>query len=198
MKHKVLGFLLVAGLLSMTLLSACGDMQIQSEFSTAPCSLFFDNQTEHKDATLAQAMTQYSGVFTTITTTTQSGAQYFVFTNNQGGSSRVAFGAKDKLRQQSGQFILGLNGGLIVGYGNSTDGVFYAYDRECPNCFDSNALPLHSYPLKVNNIGIASCSHCHRTYDLNNGGIIASGNGGKKMTRFYAVTTGAYGILNVW
>ncbi len=197
MKHKGLGFLLVAGLLSMTLLLACGDMQIQSEFSTAPCSLFFDNQTEHKDATLAHAMTQYSGVFTTITTTSQSGAQYFVFVNNQGGSSRVAFGAKDKLRQQSGQLILGLNGGLIVGYGNSTDGVFYAYDRECPNCFDSNALPLHSYPLKVNNIGIASCSNCHRTYDLNNGGIIASGSGGKKMTRYPVVTTGAYGLLSV-
>lgn len=195
MMRKGLGFqvLAVTGLLSMTLLSACGDAE--SEFSTAPCSLYFDNQTHN--ATLAAAMTPLSGIFVTITTTSKSGAQYFVFTNNQGRSSQVVFDAKDKQRQQAGQLILGMNGAIIVGYGFSTSQTFYAYDRECPNCFDSNALPLHSYPLKVNNIGIASCSNCHRTYDLNNGGIIASGNGGKKLTRYPVVTTGAYGLLSV-
>lgn len=195
MMRKGLGFqvLAVTGLLSMTLLSACGDAE--SEFSTAPCSLYFDNQT-HNDATLAAAMTPLSGIFVTITTTSKSGAQYFVFTNNQGRSSQVVFDAKDKQRRQAGQLILGMNGAIIVGYGFSTSQTFYAYDRECPNCFDSNA-PLHSYPLKVNNIGIASCSNCHRTYDLNNGGIIASGNGGKKLTRYPVVTTGAYGLLSV-
>ncbi len=142
-------------------------------------------------------MTPLSGIFVTITTTSKSGAQYFVFTNNQGHSSQVVFDAKDKQRQQAGQLILGLNGAIIVGYGFSTSQTFYAYDRECPNCFDSNALPLRSYPLKVNSAGIASCSNCHRTYDLNNGGIIASGNGGKKMTRFHAATTGANGLLIV-
>ena len=186
--------LTMTGLLSMTLLSACGD--VEREFSSAPCSLYFDNQT-HNDATLAAAMTPLSGIFVTITTTSKSGAQYFVFTNNQGHSSQVVFDAKDKQRQQAGQLILGLNGAIIVGYGFSTSQTFYAYDRECPNCFDSNALPLRSYPLKVNNAGIASCSNCHRTYDLNNGGIIASGSGGKKMTRYPVVTTGAYGLLSV-
>lgn len=186
--------LAMTGLLPMTLLSACGDTQ--SEFSAAPCSLYFDNQT-HNDATLAAAMTPLSGIFVTITTTSKSGAQYFVFTNNQGHSSQVVFDAKDKQRQRAGQLILGLNGAIIVGYGFSTSQTFYAYDRECPNCFDSNALPQRSYPLKVNSGGIASCSNCHRTYDLNNGGIIASGNGGKKMTRYPSVTTGAYGVLSV-
>ena len=190
---KVFSIIMLAmtGLLSAALFVACGD--VESEFSTAPCALYFDNQTQHKDATLAQAMTPLSGIFVTITTTSKSGAQYFVFTNNQ----QVVFDAKDKQRQQAGQLILGLNGAIIVGYGFSTSQTFYAYDRECPNCFDSNALPLRSYPLKVNSAGIASCSNCHRTYDLNNGGIIASGNGGKKMTRFHAATTGANGLLIV-
>lgn len=194
---KVFGIIMLAmtGLLSAALFVACGD--VESEFSTAPCALYFDNQT-HNDATLAAAMTPLSGIFVTITTTSKSGAQYFVFTNNQGHSSPpVVFDAKDKQRQQAGQLILGLNGAIIVGYGFSTSQTFYAYDRECPNCFDSNALPLRSYPLKVNSAGIASCSNCHRTYDLNNGGIIASGNGGKKMTRFHAATTGANGLLCV-
>lgn len=196
MMRKGLGFqvLAVTGLLSMTLLSACGDAE--SEFSTAPCSVYIDNQT-HNNATLAEAMTPLSGIFVTITTTSKSGAQYFVFTNNQGRSSQVVFDAKDKQRQQAGQLILGLNGAIIVGYGFSTSQTFYAYDRECPNCFDSNALPLRSYPLTVNSAGIASCSHCHRTYDLNNGGIIASGNGGKMLKPYPSVTTGAYGLLSV-
>lgn len=194
---KVLGIIMLTmtGLLSMTFLSSCGD--VESEFSTAPCSLYFDNQT-HNNATLAEAMTPFSGIFVTITTTSKSGAQYFVFTNNQGHSSQVVFDAKDKQRQQAGQLILGLNGAIIVGYGFSTSKTFYAYDRECPNCFDSNALPLRSYPLKVNSAGIASCFHCHRTYDLNNGGIIASGNGGKKRKPYHSVTTGANGLLSVW
>ncbi len=191
---KVFGIIMLAmtGLLSAALFVACGD--VESEFSTAPCALYFDNQT-HNDATLFAAMTPLSGIFVTITTTSRSGAQYFVFTNNQGSSSQVVFDAKDKQRQQAGQLILGLNGAIIVGYGFSE--TFYAYDRECPNCFDSNALPLRSYPLKVNSAGIASCSHCHRTYDLNNGGIIASGSGGKMIKPYPSVTTGAYGVLSV-
>ena len=191
---KVFGIIMLAmtGLLSAALFVACGD--VESEFSTAPCALYFDNQT-HNDATLFAAMTPLSGIFVTITTTSRSGAQYFVFTNNQGSSSQVVFDAKDKQRQQAGQLILGLNGAIIVGYGFSE--TFYAYDRECPNCFDSNALPLRSYPLKVNSAGIASCSHCHRTYDLNNGGIIASGSGGKMINPYPSVTTGAYGVLSV-
>ena len=144
---KVFGIIMLAmtGLLSAALFVACGD--VESEFSTAPCALYFDNQT-HNDVTLFAAMTPLSGIFVTITTTSRSGAQYFVFTNNQGSSSQVVFDAKDKQRQQAGQLILGLNGAIIVGYGFSE--TFYAYDRECPNCFDSNALPLRSYPLKVN------------------------------------------------
>ena len=146
---KVFSIIMLAmtGLLSAALFVACGD--VESEFSTAPCALYFDNQTQHKDATLAQAMTPLSGIFVTITTTSKSGAQYFVFTNNQGHSSQVVFDAKDKQRQQAGQLILGLNGAIIVGYGFSTSG------------------------------------------------IIASGNGGKKMTRFHAATTGANGLLIV-
>ena len=192
---KVFGIIMLAmtGLLSAALFVACGD--VESEFSTAPCALYFDNQT-HNDVTLFAAMTPLSGIFVTITTTSRSGAQYFVFTNNQGHSSPpVVFDAKDKQRQQAGQLILGLNGAIIVGYGFSE--TFYAYDRECPNCFDSNALPLRSYPLKVNSAGIASCSNCHRTYDLNNGGIIASGSGGKMIKPYPSVTTGAYGVLSV-
>lgn len=185
-----------AGLLMTALLCSCGDTT--SEFSKSPCRLYINNQTEHHDAVLAQAMTQYSGVFVTVTLTSQSGAQYFAFKSNQGGSSTAIFMKPDQERLKNSQIILGMNGALIVGYGNSTDGTFYAYDRECPNCFDPNALPMKSYPLTVGSNGIATCATCHRGYDLNNGGVVAAGDGGTKMTRYYASTTGPYGVLSVW
>lgn len=165
---------------------ACGDTQ--DLYSNSYCRLYFDNA-QHNDATLAGGMTPGSGVFVTIST---SGKQ-FVFESNQGLNSRVTMTALD----ERWGFVLGMNGGIIVGYGNSADGTFYAYDRECPNCFDPNALPVRSHKVEVGEFGIAVCHTCHRRYDLNNGGIVSEGEAGKKLTRYRATTTGPYGRLNV-
>ena len=139
-------------------------------------------------------MTPYSGTYVTVTLTNHGGARYFKFSSNQGTSSEAIFDGIDSRRS----LILGMNDGLIVGYGVLTDPVtFYAYDRECPNCFSPDALPVRSYPLHINNTGIATCSTCKRKYDLNNGGILAEGEKGNKMTRYRASTTGPYGVLSV-
>ncbi len=55
--------------------------------------------------------------------------------------------------------------GLIVGkpyFGNEE---FYAYDLGCPQC-DRASIQLSVTPK-----GIATCSKCNTSYDLNNGGI---------------------------
>ena len=170
--------------------SSCGEAEF--EYSSAPCYLIIDNSLHH-DATLASALTQYSGIYVTITITTKSGARYFSFTNNVGKHTESIFNAYDERRS----LLLGYNGGLIVGFGNSVDGILYAYDRECPNCFDPNMLPLKSRPLSVSENGIAKCGYCKRQYDLNNGGFISYGGKGKKLTRYSCHATGAYGILTV-
>lgn len=182
--------LLLMGFLIMGL-TGCGN--VENEYSRAECSLLFDNSI-HNDAVLAGAMTQYSGVFVTVTTKISNGNSYFVFSSNQGTTSNVIFNALDKKRS----VVLGMNGGLIVGYGSSIDGTLYAFDRECPNCFSPDALPLRSHPLSVNENGFATCSSCHRTYNLNNGGIVSSGDAGSKLTRYHASSTGPYGVLNVY
>ena len=181
---------ILGSLLSLMLLSCTAD----NEYSSAACYLVIENNL-HNDATLASAMNASSpGIFVTITKTTSSGATYFHFSSNQGGSSSSIFNAIDAKRI----LIIGMNGGLIVGFGNLSQPVtFYAYDRECPNCFDPNNIPMKSYPITVNSSGIGTCSKCGRKYDLNNGGIISSGDGGKKMTRYRCGTTGAYGVLSV-
>ena len=170
--------------------SSCGEAEF--EYSSAPCYLSIDNSLHH-DATLASALTQYSGTYVTITITTKSGARYFSFTNNVGKHTESIFNAYDERRS----LLLGYNGELIVGFGNSVDGILYAYDRECPNCFDPNMLPLKSRPLSVSENGIAKCGYCKRQYDLNNGGFISNGDKGKKLTRYSCHATGAYGILTV-
>ena len=180
--------------LILTLLTAtfasCGEAEF--EYSSAPCYLIIDNSLHH-DATLASALTRYSNTFVTITIKTKSGARYFSFTNNVGKHTESIFNAYDERRS----LLLGYNGGLIVGFGHSVDGILYAYDRECPNCFDPNMLPLKSRPLSVSENGIAKCGYCKRQYDLNNRGIISQGDKGKKMTRYNCHATDPYGILTV-
>lgn len=168
-------------------LAACG--HTESEFSRRPCFLIIENNL-HNDATLASAMQPQSGIFVRVTLTGVN-PSYFAFNSNQGLSSKSIFNAKDDQRS----LILGMNNGLIVG--QSYYGQFYAYDLQCPNCFDPDALPVRSHPLTFTTNGQASCSNCHRTYDLNNGGIVASGDAGNKLTRYYAATTGPYGVLSV-
>ena len=73
-----------------------------------------------------------------------------------------------------------MSNGLIVGFGNlDTPAHFYAYDLQCPNCFDIDALPQRNYELTVTGTGIATCKTCHRSYNLNTGGNIVSGERGK-------------------
>ena len=177
---------ILIGLTIVATLFACGDTE--DLYSRHYCRLFFDNSI-HNDATLATAMTPNSGAFVTITTL----GKQFVFTSNQGLSSKVYITAK----YEHMGYKMGKNNGIIVGYGASTDRVFYAYDRECPNCFDVNALPVRSYKLTVSYFGIATFSNSQREDNMNNGGIVSKGDNGKKLTLYYATTTGPYGKLNI-
>ena len=169
---------------------SCGDSQY--EYSSRHSYLVLDNSA-HQDPTLASAMTPYSGVFVAITLKNKGGAQYFQFTSNQGQSTESIFNAIDQRRT----VLLGMNEGLIVGYSQWSDLTFYAYDRECPNCFDPDVVPIRSKALEMSTAGIATCKVCHRKYDLNSGGFIVEGDKGDKLVRYRAGTTGAYGVLNV-
>ncbi len=174
------------------MLTACGDSE--HEYTIGKCYFVFDNGI-HQDVTLASAMNPaIPGIFCTVTQATRKGATYFDFTNNAGVSSSQLPNAIDTRRT----LILGYNNGIIVGYGTlNQPPIFYAYDRECPNCFDPAAIPIKSRPLSVSSNGLATCQVCHRQYDLNNDGFISSGENGKKLTRYRANTTGPFGVLSV-
>lgn len=180
-------------LVCLALLS-CGNAL--DEYSHLPCYVVVNNA-EHVDATLASAMNPMTpGVFCMISKSMSGGASQFQFTTNNGLSSTQLFNAKE----QRMSLIFGLNNGIIVGYGNSDNPPsFYAYDRECPNCFSPDAIPVKSYPLSMDEKGHAACVLCHRVYDMNNRGHIISGetHNSLPLTRFRAVTSGPFGVLVV-
>ncbi len=173
-------------------LNSCSDAQF--EYSSRPCNVIVDN-TVFQDATIAAAMNQMSpGVFCLVQKTISGGAQQFSFSTNTDLSSHRLFTAKEERMT----LIFGLNNGVIVGFGNlDYPATFYAYDRECPNCFDPDAVPVKSKPLKMDTKGHASCGVCGRIYDMNNHGYIIQGEKGNPLTRFPASTTGPFGVLVV-
>lgn len=185
--------LLVA--LLVVLLAACGSDDYT--YSDYHCNLSINNF-QHNDATLASAMNPASpGVFCKISY--EASSRSYLFANNQGLSSRSAFNAIDS--ENHNESRIGMNNGLIVGYGNLSTTetgsyTFFAYDAQCPNCFDYNKLPLRNYPLTMNSAGIATCANCKRQYNMNTGGNCIN-DSGKGMYRYRATASEASGTLFV-
>ncbi len=181
-------------LLATVMLTACTDED--NKYSSYHCNLTIDNS-KHLNPVLASAMdVNTSGTFCIIGFTIKGGAKYYTFQNNQGLSETSIFNAiDDRLNNQE---RIGMNGSLIVGYSNMLypPKEFYAYDGECPNCFDLDALPLRSYPLTINSQGIATCSTCHRQYRLNQEGMCVSG--GQHLTLYRANMPVPNGTLQVY
>ena len=173
-------------LLAAVLMSGCGDAEY--EYSGYKCRFIFDNSASRSPA-LASAMNPLSpGVFCQISMK----GDYYYFSTNQGLSDRVQRGGMELQTTP----ILGLypEYGIIVGYG--TLGVsganIYAYDSLCPNCYDE----FGGYrKLTMSTDGTAQCPSCHRKYDMNNGGLVISEGGGKRLINYRATANG--NVLNV-
>ncbi len=168
---------------------ACGETEF--EFSKHRAYFNYDNS-QHLDATLMSAMNSMSpGIFCRIYI---SNGGRFAFLNNQGKTSVQNM---TEIERKS-TCVLGVynESGIIVGFGNlSSPHEFYAYDAQCPNCYEEASAPR--YLLSMSSDGKAKCAHCGRTYDMNNRGVVASGAGGGKLMRYHASTTGPMGRLQV-
>ena len=169
---------------------SCGD-RVDYEYSSRRIFFTFHNDT-HQDPILASALNSMSpGVYCIIRYSYVSGRHSFSFENNQGlrSGSPVWFDGID-LRLESWKHV-GQNNGLIVGYGNlDVPAPLYAYDLQCPNCFQPNVLPLRSYELKLSGDGFAFCTNCHRKYNLNTGGNIVSGEGVRNLSVIVLIVRG--------
>lgn len=180
----------------ITALTSCNSDTIGYTYSDYHCNLTIDNR-DHLDPTLSSACNSLSpGVFCKIQFILDNGAKKYSFESNHNQSSTSLFTAKDDLSENNRR--IGQNNGIIVGFGNlDNPPVFYAYDAQCPNCFDINALPVRSYPLTMLSTGIARCNRCKREYNMNTGGNVVSG-GGKHLELYRAQTSGPNGVVQVY
>lgn len=173
--------------------AACGD----DMYGRYACRFVFNTKTHAHSAALTSAVGS-KGIFCRVSKTTKGGAQYFHFATGAGLADDVIFTAED----QRTTVLLGSNtysGSLIFGYSNLDDPAqFYGFDGECPNCFDPNTLPIKSYPLSIDNNGLATCSTCKRKYNLNTGGNVVNGDNGSPLTRYHAnySTAGVVTVTN--
>ena len=100
--------------------------------------------------------------------------------------SSVDYIARTALQGYQG-FVLGIGGGLVVGMPGlpemlEQESRVVCYDLCCPNCYQDYHI-LKQMALDVG--GLASCSSCQRSYDLNNQGIVSKGDAGRSLFRYY-------------
>lgn len=78
-------------------------------------------------------------------------------------------------------FIVGRAGVPDLGSGSSYS--LYCFDAVCPNCYRDN--DIYKRLAFTDEGSTVTCGTCHRTYDLNNRGIVLSGDKGRKLLRYH-------------
>ncbi len=169
-------------LLAALMLCACTN-EVESYY--APIRAFFRFGSV---ITTPQLLTAVSnpGQFCTITF---SGGYYY-FTGPDGSSTTYAATAVDnygKPEYVSG-FIVGTPAVLDLS-GNFT---LSAFDLVCPNCYTDNAIQR---ALSFSSTTTMHCNRCKRTYDLDNGGIVSGGEGGRSLFRYRVSYASGQGLL---
>lgn len=186
-------YIVIISALVMTI-SSCG---ANSEYSTSHlCNFSIDTRTR-QDATLISALNYMaSGVFCRISMGQKNGAQSLLFESNMNQSSYFAMNAEEKLRSYS----LGVlnESGIIVGFGNlAAEPTLYAFDAVCPNCYEAKVTGCYAaIDILKKGDGIAVCKLCERGYNLNTGGNVVRGDGGRSLYRYVASVT-SEGFLRV-
>jgi len=116
-----------------------------------------------------------------------SPGQFCTIRLSDNGTQYLFNGSPGKNVSASDKFCLGLQGGLIVGLPNiaepgSDQPRVVCFDLVCRNCYDNLTITRQ---LSVDgNRGTATCNKCNRVYNLNNQGIISSGDPGSSLFRY--------------
>lgn len=166
-------------LLTMLAVAGCG--KVEDEFSTHQCYFHF-NATIHNTSIIKNLCTSYE-YYGMVTKQPLSGKTFTLVTTLFSGEKQSDNITTDMETRES--CILGLNNGLIIGF-SQLNQVLYVFDRQCPNCFEETGSTNHPLSWGENDKTV-KCNHCHRSYNLSNGGICEQGS---KLYRYRATFTG--------
>lgn len=129
------------------------------------------------------------GVFTTV----RANRGQYLFTLENGNTTTVNATALENYQS----FRMGI-AGFIIGLPNipelgSEAPLPVCYDLACPNCYND----LHiERSLQLKEGGYASCSSCKRIYNLNDQGLISSGEEGSSLFRYRISYSGHTVVIN--
>lgn len=167
-------------LVVLLMLSGCG--KLEDEYSTRYRCRFLFNNAIHNNTRIQAACTSW-GTFVHITLTGNRTVKLEVFGQDAELVQPVA-------SEQPELYALGIDNGsgLFIGCSSFNDGAIYVFDGQCPNCYSGG---MTSYRLAFSQSGQwVTCPSCHRSYDLNNGGLVVQGDAGSKLYRYRASYSG--------
>lgn len=175
-------FLFIAWLLCSV---SCKE-EVQNTYSNYPA--YFVCTTVSTIPQLNAAMNNL-GIFATIV----YDRNRYLFTGEDGNSTPVnptAISSHSSVHMGLSGFIVGLPN--IPELGTSVS-VPVCYDLACPNCYSAYNI---TRALRLKEGGYASCVSCGRIYNLNNQGIVSSGDAGISLFRYRIYYSGSSVTIN--
>ena len=178
--HFAHSFLLSIFLVSIFLVSifllftSCNDDLVSNKYCNLPARFTFSPV-----SSISQLNSSCNNPGEWCTITLSGNKFYFTKSDgSQGEANRTA------IEGYTG-FYMGLSG-FIVGLPNIPEmgesvSVVTCYDLACRNCYDNFSVTKR---MTLQESGYAQCPSCNRTYNLNNTGIVSSGDAGKPLFRY--------------
>ena len=158
------------------------------------CQFTFLTQ-NHPGNTLEVALTG-SGTFTFVKASSEHGVWHILSNPNDARNYTENIAITSAIEKQYATYSnLGANNGIIIGHTNFSGLV--AYDRQCPNCISQYGGTYYPLAWDATNYQHVICSKCHRTYDLEYGGVL-DGASGERLMQYpisYSVYTSGSGMI---
>ena len=162
-------------------LTSCNDDLVSNKYCNLPARFTFSPVSSISQLNSA---CNNMGEWCTITTFTKeidgNTWVYASFANPQGSTPWPLSKLDNYKGYDMGQsgFIVGLPN--IPEMGESVS-VVTCYDLACRNCYDNFSVTKR---MTLQESGYAQCPSCNRIYNLNNTGIVSSGDAGKPLFRY--------------
>lgn len=165
--------------LFLTLLTACSGDDAQSEYSKYRAAL---SLTGIETITPLRNALGSFGEYCTVTA--DLSGKYFQCSTLH-SSQRVNRTGADAYHVYTciAGFIIGRSSLTEIGTGNYP---LLCFDLACPNCYADDGI---SRALSLKEGGLAYCSRCKRTYDINDRGIVSDGKAGRKLERYHIIAS---------
>lgn len=173
--------------------SSCEQDGIVNEYCNGQCYL-----TYYGDRTPLEPLNAAIGGINTFCMITvnpgPTATSYYLIANLPGRDAEKVLVNSQSTLQRPIQLGKDNSKGVIIGRSSMQDGGLYVFDRVCPNCFTQhrNTKYIVQFDKNASNV---TCSNCHRTYGLLNGGVVVSGDNGEKLLRYKAYYNGT--TLNI-